>query len=209
MPRLHRFVSRIAITRGPDFVIGAGGTAVREGRSTAAGAGTSGDVSQLTFGGERETPSLLRPPDGKRVIFQATVPVRECDQQYILDLATGATRRVSTGKGRTDRAGTSTTRGRPHRLRPPLTRLRTPAASRRTCRRGTVWALLPVVRTYLEAKPGGGERAGNTQATQTHSPGYDAEASPWLSPRVGEDECSRRRATGDIDLYSMGRSGAT
>ncbi|HHO49483.1 MAG TPA: M28 family peptidase [Deltaproteobacteria bacterium] len=58
------------------------------------------DLRQLTFGGENA--EAYWAPDGRRLIFQRT-PVRgeSCDQQYTLDLTTGAVELVSSGKGRT------------------------------------------------------------------------------------------------------------
>ncbi|HEU5249984.1 MAG TPA: M20/M25/M40 family metallo-hydrolase, partial [Thermoanaerobaculia bacterium] len=57
------------------------------------------DVRQLTFGGENAEAYFS--PDGTKLIFQATVPGAACDQQFVMDLSTGETKRVSSGKGRT------------------------------------------------------------------------------------------------------------
>src|SRR6266513_1599333 len=57
------------------------------------------NVRQLTFGGENAEAYFS--PDGTKLIYQATAGGAACDQEYILDLATGDTRRVSSGKGRT------------------------------------------------------------------------------------------------------------
>lgn len=56
-------------------------------------------VRQLTFGGENAEAYFS--PDGKKIIYQATPPGGGCDQQYVMDLATGDTKLVSSGKGRT------------------------------------------------------------------------------------------------------------
>jgi len=56
-------------------------------------------VRQITFGGENAEAYFS--PDGKRLIFQATVDENGCDQQYVLDLGSGELTRVSSGKGRT------------------------------------------------------------------------------------------------------------
>ncbi|MGH9423209.1 MAG: M28 family peptidase, partial [Thermoanaerobaculia bacterium] len=57
------------------------------------------DIRQLTFGGENAEAYFS--PDGTKIIYQATVPGASCDQEYTMDLATGETKLVSSGKGRT------------------------------------------------------------------------------------------------------------
>ncbi len=57
------------------------------------------DLRQLTFGGENA--EAYWSPDGRRLIFQRTGPEGGCDQQYELDLDTGNTTRLSSGRGRT------------------------------------------------------------------------------------------------------------
>jgi len=57
------------------------------------------DVRQLTFGGENAEAYFN--PDGSKLIYQWTKGAGACDQQYILDLATGEKTLVSGGKGRT------------------------------------------------------------------------------------------------------------
>src|SRR5829696_648708 len=54
---------------------------------------------QLTFAGENA--EAYWSGDSKKLIFQSTRDGYPCDQQFVMDLATGETRRVSTGKGRT------------------------------------------------------------------------------------------------------------
>lgn len=54
---------------------------------------------QLTFGGQNA--EAYWSSDGTRLIFQSARDGRRCDQQYVLDLRTGTTTMVSTGKGRT------------------------------------------------------------------------------------------------------------
>lgn len=59
-----------------------------------------GEIRKLTFGGENA--EAYWSPDGQKLIFQST---REgsggCDQIYTMDLGTGETKLVSTGKGKT------------------------------------------------------------------------------------------------------------
>ena len=56
------------------------------------------NLRQLTFGGENA--EAYWSPDGKRVIFQARTEGEGCDQAFILEVATGQVKRVSTGQGR-------------------------------------------------------------------------------------------------------------
>ena len=57
------------------------------------------NLRQLTFGGENAEAYYAF--DGSKLIYQAHKPGTECDQIYIMDLATGESHLVSTGKGRT------------------------------------------------------------------------------------------------------------
>jgi hypothetical protein len=54
---------------------------------------------QLTFGGQNA--EAYWSGDGTRFIWQWTRDEWPCDQQYVMDLRTGARTLVSTGKGRT------------------------------------------------------------------------------------------------------------
>jgi len=56
------------------------------------------NLRQLTFGGENA--EAYWSPDGKRLIFQARTEGEGCDQAFILEVATGQVKRVSTGQGR-------------------------------------------------------------------------------------------------------------
>ncbi len=57
------------------------------------------DLRQLTFGGENA--EAYWAPDGRSLVFQRTPAEGACDQQYELDLETGAVTLLSSGKGRT------------------------------------------------------------------------------------------------------------
>jgi TolB protein len=57
------------------------------------------ELRQLSFGGENA--EAYWAPDGKHLIFQSTRDGGQCDQQYVLALETGDTRRVSNGQGKT------------------------------------------------------------------------------------------------------------
>src|SRR5262249_44871980 len=57
------------------------------------------NLRQLTFGGENAEGYWS--PDGKRIIYQHSGEGVPCDQEYILELATGRSQRVSNGQGKT------------------------------------------------------------------------------------------------------------
>ena len=153
------------------------------------------DIRQLTFGGENAEPYFA--PDGKRVIFQATVPGAKCDQQYVLNLETGDLRMVSTGKGRTtcgyfdypeaDRIVYASTHGASDSCPPP------PDQSQ-----GYVWAIYDSYDLW-EADPDGGN-----PKRLMYSPGYDAEAT-WCH-RGGKMIFTSTR-DGDLELYVMDEAG--
>ena len=153
------------------------------------------DIRQLTFGGENAEPYFA--PDGKRVIFQATVRGAKCDQQYVLNLETGDVRMVSTGKGRTtcgyfdypegDRIVFGSTQGASDSCPPP------PDQSQ-----GYVWAIYDSYDIW-EADPDGGN-----PRKLTNSPGYDAEAT-WCH-RGGKMIFTSTR-DGDLELYVMDEAG--
>ena len=58
------------------------------------------DIRQLTFGGENAEAYFS--PDGTKIIYPGhACRGAGCDQEYMMDLATGETKLVSSGKGRT------------------------------------------------------------------------------------------------------------
>jgi Tol biopolymer transport system component len=176
---------------GPGFRIGAG----RPFDRTFPGERHLADIRQLTFGGENAEGYWS--PDGKHLIFQSTPKGAGCDQEFVMDLASGDVRRVSSGKGRTtcgyydwpeaDRIIYSSTEGGGDACPPP------PDYSK-----GYVWALYDSYDIY-EARPDG---SGARRLTTT--PGYDAEAT-WCH-RGGKIVFTSVR-DGDIDLYVMDETG--
>lgn len=58
-----------------------------------------GEIRQLTFGGENA--EAYWSPDSQKLIFQSTREGNACDQIYTMDLGSGETKLVSTGKGKT------------------------------------------------------------------------------------------------------------
>ncbi|HEU5179394.1 MAG TPA: M28 family peptidase [Candidatus Polarisedimenticolia bacterium] len=176
---------------GKDFAIGAG----KPFNKPIARETHFKEIRQLTFGGENAEGYFS--PDGKRLIFQATVPGAECDQEYLLDLATGNVKRVSSGKGRTtcgyfdypeaDRIVYATTEGAGPACPP-----------RPDFSKGYVWALYDSF-DIVEALPDGTETR-----RLTTTPGYDAEMT-WC-PRGGKMVFTSVR-DGDLDLYLMDEEG--
>jgi Tol biopolymer transport system component len=148
------------------------------------------DVRQLTFGGENAEAYFS--PDGKKLIFQVTAGEHKCDQQYVMDLATGETKRISSGKGRTtcgyydwpeaDRMIYATTEGGGAEC-PPV-----PDRSH-----GYVWPIYP---SYDIVDTNGRHL--------TDTPGYDAEMT-WCH-RGGKAVFTSMR-DGDLDLYEMDEAG--
>ncbi|MGE5175832.1 MAG: M28 family peptidase [Hyphomicrobiales bacterium] len=176
---------------GADFVVGAGKPFTK----TFDGERHLSDIRQLTFGGENAEGYFS--PDGKQIIFQATPRGTKCDQEFVLDLATGDVKRVSSGKGRTtcgyfdypegDRIIYSSTQGVSDSCPPP------PDYSQ-----GYVWAIYDSYDIW-EADPDG-----SNAKKVTDSPGYDAEAT-WCH-RGGKLVFTSMR-DGDLDLYEMNEAG--
>jgi TolB protein len=154
------------------------------------GEGHFAHLWQLTFGGENAEGYWSA--DGSKLIFQSTRDGYPCDQEFILELGTGAVRRVSTGKGRTTcgyfydgdrRVLFSSTHLGSDSCPPP------PDYSQ-----GYVWAVYPDYDIFT-AKPDGSDLR-----RLTRTPGYDAEATlsvdgKWIVFTSVRD--------GDLDLYKM------
>jgi Tol biopolymer transport system component len=176
---------------GKGFVIGAGKpfTATFENEKHFA------EVRQLTFGGDNAEAYFS--PDGRKLIYQTTSGGLKCDQEFILDLTTGRTTMVSTGKGRTtcgyfdypeaDRIVYAST----HEASPECPKA--PDMSQ-----GYVWAVYDSFDLYEAGTDGSNPRK------LTNSPGYDAEAT-WCH-RGGKMVFTSVR-DGDLDLYEMSESG--
>jgi Tol biopolymer transport system component len=149
------------------------------------------DVRQLTFGGENA--EAYWSPDGTKLIYQWTEPGGHgCDQEYIVDLASGERKLVSSGKGRTtcgyfvypkgDRFIYATTEAGGAAC-PPV-----PDYSQ-----GYVWPIYP---TY--------DIVDNTGKHLTDTPGYDAEMT-WC--HKGGKAIFTSMRDGDLDLYEMDDAG--
>ena len=153
------------------------------------------DIRQLTFGGENA--EAYWSPDGKKLIFQAHEGTGKCDQEYVMDLATGETKRVSDGNGRTTCGYFSWPKG--DRIIYSST-----AAESVDCpappdfSHGYVWAVYPGYDIY-EANPDG-----SNAHRITTTPGYDAEAT-WCH-KGGKFVFTSMR-DGDLDLYERDDNG--
>ncbi|HKR62722.1 MAG TPA: M20/M25/M40 family metallo-hydrolase [Thermoanaerobaculia bacterium] len=153
------------------------------------------DIRQLTFGGENA--EAYWSPDGKKLIYQSTAERGGCDQQYVLDLTTGESKMVSSGKGRTtcgyfsypngERILYASTEAEGEACPPPPDRAR-----------GYIWGVYPSYDIYV-AKADGSEKK-----RITTTPGYDAEA-VWC--HKGGRILFTSVRDGDLDLYTMDENG--
>jgi Tol biopolymer transport system component len=150
---------------------------------------------QLTFGGQNA--EAYWSGDGTKLILQSTRGDWTCDQQYVLDLRTGVTTRVSTGTGRTTcgyfydgdrRVLFASTHGGGEACPP------NPDMSQ-----GYVWPLYPSFDLWT-AKPDGTDLR-----RLTDHAGYDAEATLSVDGRWVVFTSKR---DGDVDLYKMRPDGS-
>ena len=153
------------------------------------------NLRQLTFGGENAEAYFSF--DESRLIYQSTRDSLACDQEFILDLASGTSQIVSPGMGRTtcgyflpgdERVLFASTHGSGPDC-PPV-----PDFSQ-----GYVWAVYPEYEIYSAATDGSDLRL------LSSSPGYDAEAT--VSPQ-GDRIVFTSSRSGDLELYSMNVDGS-
>lgn len=153
------------------------------------------NVRQLTFGGENAEGYFSF--DGKQLIYQATRDTVGCDQIYTLDLASGATRLVSTGKGRTTCAyfypdGRQILYSSTHHYDAAC-------PAKPDFSQGYVWPIYPTFDVWVANADGSAPRQLTTEF------GYDAEAT--FSP-TGERIVFTSVRDGDLELYSMRPDGS-
>lgn len=148
------------------------------------------NVRQLTFGGQNA--EAYWSPDGRFLVYQASPDAAQCDQEYVLEMETGRSRRVSDGKGRTT-CGYFHDGGRrvlfattgfaaPHCPAPP------------DFSKGYAWALhagFDIVSVAVD---------GSDLRRLTGTPGYDAEAT--ASPD-GKAIVFTSVRDGDLEIYTM------
>ncbi len=153
------------------------------------------DIRQLTFGGENA--EAYWSPDGTKLIFQAPPNVGACDQQYTMDLTTGETKMVSSGKGRTTCGYYRWPQG------DKIIYASTEAGSQECPPRpshaeGYVWPVYPTYDIFIANPDGSNAKRITTTA------GYDAEMT-WCH-RGGKAVFTSMR-DGDLDLYEMDEAG--
>jgi TolB protein len=152
------------------------------------------DLRQLTFGGDNA--EAYWSADGKKLIMQATPRGAGCDQIYTIDLASGETKKVSTGGGKTtcsyyfpagDRILYSSTRAQGEAC---------PAKPDRS--RGYVWPLdeFDVYTAALD---------GSDLKPLFAGPGYDAETT--IAPN-GSRLIFTSTRDGDLELYTAKLDGS-
>jgi Tol biopolymer transport system component len=152
------------------------------------------NLRQLTFGGENAEGYWS--PDGKRLIFQSSREGTPCDQEFVMDLATGDTRRVSNGQGKTT-CGYFLDGGK--RILYASTHVASPECPPRPdYSQGYVWPMYAGYDIFTARADG------SAIARLTDTPGYDAEAT--LSPD-GKTLVFTSVRDGDLEVYTMGVDG--
>jgi len=152
------------------------------------------NLRQLSFGGENA--EAYWSPDGRSLIYQASGEGTPCDQEFVLDLESGASRRVSTGRGKTT-CGYFLEGGA--RILYASTHLASPECPPRPdYSKGYVWPMYPGYDLFTARADG----SGLEQLTDT--PGYDAEAT--VSPD-GKTIVFTSVRDGDLEIYSMDVAG--
>jgi Tol biopolymer transport system component len=159
------------------------------------GEGHFAHLWQLTFGGENA--EAYWSEDGRRLILQSTRDGWACDQEYVIELATGEVRRVSTGTGRTT-CGYFYDHDR--RVLFSSTHLSADSCPPRPdYSKGYAWAVYSAYDIFT-ARPDGSELR-----RLTRTPGYDAEATVAPDSRTIVFTSVR---DGDLDLYTMRADGS-
>lgn len=152
------------------------------------------NLKQLTFGGENAEGYWS--PDGTRIIYQMRGEGVPCDQQFVLDLATGQSRRVSNGLGKTT-CGYFLDGGR--RILYASTHLAAPECPPPPdFARGYFWGMYAGYDLFTANANGSDIRR------LTDVPGYDAEAT--VSPD-GRTIVFTSLRDGDLEIYTMDEDG--
>jgi Tol biopolymer transport system component len=154
------------------------------------------NLRQVTFGGQNA--EGYWGADGKLITYQRMSEAEgvACDQQYVVDVATGKSRMVSNGKGRVT-CGYLYDGGR--RVLYASTHLADPACPPPVDHsKGYAWPMFPGYDIVSHALDGSGF------ARLTDTPGYDAEAT--LSPD-GKTIVFTSVRDGDLEVYTMATDG--
>jgi Tol biopolymer transport system component len=153
------------------------------------------NLRQLTFGGENA--EAYWSPDGKELVFQARPTGEGCDQAFVIDVATGARRRVSSGEGRVTCAYFL---DQDRRLLYSSTHLASPdCPPRPDFSQGYVWPMYAAYDIVTVKADGSDLRP------LTRTPGYDAEAT--VSPD-GKAIVFTSVRDGDLEIYTMKPDGS-
>jgi len=153
------------------------------------------ELRQLSFGGENA--EAYWSPDGTKLILQSTRDGGACDQEYVLDLVSGETTRVSSGKGRTTCGYFIYPQG--NKILYSSTDGASPDCPQKPDRSlGYVWPLDPYD-IYTANADGSG-----TQLLMG-GPGYDAEATMAFD---GSRIVFTSTRDNDLDLYTMKPDGS-
>ncbi len=152
------------------------------------------NLRQLTFGGENA--EAYWSPDGKSLIYQHSGEGVPCDQEFVMDVASGVSRRVSNGQGKTT-CGYFLDAAK--RIVFASTHLAAPECPPRPdYSKGYAW---PMYTGYDLFKA---NADGTAIQRLTDTAGYDAEAT--VSPD-GTTIVFTSVRDGDLELYTMGIDG--
>jgi Tol biopolymer transport system component len=156
------------------------------------------NLRQITTGGENAEGYWS--PDGKKIIYQRRNEAEglACDQEFVFELTSGTSRRVSSGKGRVT-CGYFLDGGR--RVLYASTALADPACPPPVdYSKGYVWPMYAGYEIVSHALDGSGLKR------LTNSPGYDAEAT--VSPD-GSTIVFTSVRDGDLEIYTMAVDGGS
>ena len=152
-------------------------------------------IQQLTFGGQNAEGYFSF--DESEMIFQSTRDTLQCDQQFVMDLATLEVRMVSKGGGRTTCGYFFP--GDRRILFSSTHHFSSACPQKPDYSKGYVWAVYPQFDIFTSDADGSNLQ----QLTTTF--GYDAEAT--ISPRGNKIVFTSMR-NGDLDLFSMNLDGS-
>ncbi len=155
------------------------------------------NLRQLTFGGQNAEGYWS--PDGTRIIYQRMNEAEGlmCDQEFVIDLGSGESRMVSTGKGRVT---CGYFYGGGDRILYASTHLADPGCPPAVDHsKGYAWPMYPGYDIVTATADG------SDLQRLTDTPGYDAEAT--LSPD-GRTIVFTSVRDGDLEIYTMGVDGS-